>query len=68
MSAFLGVAESLTGRRWVGLSPDEDRLAEAIAQGARLPVPVANVLARRGVPEREDLERMARWVLEAGGG
>ena len=50
MSAFLGVAESLTGRRWVGLSPDEDRLAEAIAQGARLPVPVANVLARRGVP------------------
>jgi single-stranded-DNA-specific exonuclease len=50
VSAFLGVAESLTGRRWVGLSPDEDRLAEAIAQGARLPVPVANVLARRGVP------------------
>ena len=49
MSGFLGVAESLTGRRWVGLSPDEDRLAEAIAQGARLPVPVAAVLARRGV-------------------
>lgn len=49
MTAFLGVAESLTGRRWVGLSPDEDRLAEAIAQGARLPVPVAAVLARRGV-------------------
>lgn len=24
--------------------------------------------ARRGVPEREDLERMARWVLEVGGG
>jgi single-stranded-DNA-specific exonuclease len=49
VSAFLGVSQSLTGRRWVGLSPDEDRLAEAIAQGARLPVPVANVLARRGV-------------------
>ena len=49
MSAFLGVSDSLTGRLWVGLSPDEDRLAEAIAQGARLPVPVANVLARRGV-------------------
>ncbi len=47
--AFLRVEASLTGRRWVGLSPDEDRLAEAIAQGARLPVPVASVLARRGV-------------------
>lgn len=47
--AFLGVDASLTGRRWVGLTPDQDRLAEAIAQGARLPVPVASVLARRGV-------------------
>ena len=47
--AFLGVEASLTGRRWVGLSGDEDRQAEAIAQGARLPLPVARVLARRGV-------------------
>jgi single-stranded-DNA-specific exonuclease len=49
VTAFLGVAQSLTGRRWVGLSPDQDRLAESIAQTARLPVPVAHVLARRGV-------------------
>ncbi|WP_323040504.1 single-stranded-DNA-specific exonuclease RecJ [Gemmobacter sp.] len=47
--AFLGVEASLTGRRWVGLSDDQDRLAEAIAQGQRLPLPVARVLARRGV-------------------
>ncbi|MFN3292161.1 MAG: single-stranded-DNA-specific exonuclease RecJ [Gemmobacter sp.] len=47
--AFLGVERSLTGRRWVGLSDDEDRLAEAIAQAARVPLPVARVLARRGV-------------------
>lgn len=47
--AFLGVERSLTGRRWVGLSDEEDRQAEAIAQAARLPLAVARVLARRGV-------------------
>lgn len=26
--AFLGVEASATGRRWVGPSPEEDRLAE----------------------------------------
>lgn len=47
--AFLGVAASLTGQRWVGLTAAEDRQAEAIAQIARLPMPLARVLARRGV-------------------
>ena len=47
--AFLGVSESLTGRRWVGPTDEQDRLAEAIAQGQRVPLPVARVLARRGV-------------------
>ena len=47
--AFLNVEASLTGRRWVGPSPEQDRLAEAIAQGARLPLPLARVLAARGV-------------------
>ena len=51
--AFLGVELSLTGRRWVGLSDDQDRLAEAIAQVQRLPLPVARVLARRGVAPDE---------------
>lgn len=46
--AFLGVAASLTGRRWIGPSPAEERLAEALAQGG-LALPLARVLARRGV-------------------
>lgn len=51
--AFLGVEASLTGRRWIGLTDEQDRLAEAIAQGQRLPLPVARVLARRGVAADE---------------
>jgi len=51
--AFLGVEASLTGRRWVGLTDEQDRLSEAIAQGQRLPLPVARVLARRGVAADE---------------
>ena len=47
--SFLGVDNSLTGRRWVGLSPDEDRLAEAMAQRTGLPAPLCRVLAARGV-------------------
>ncbi len=49
MAAFLGVERSVTGRRWVGPDPAQDRLAEAIAQQTRLPLPVGHVLARRGV-------------------
>ncbi|PIV73729.1 MAG: single-stranded-DNA-specific exonuclease RecJ [Rhodobacteraceae bacterium CG17_big_fil_post_rev_8_21_14_2_50_65_11] len=47
--AFLGVDPSLTGRRWISLTPEQDRLAEALAQRADLAPPVARVLARRGV-------------------
>lgn len=47
--AFLGVEASLTGRRWVGPSVEEDRLAGALVQRARVPDAVARVLARRGV-------------------
>ena len=47
--AFLGVDASLTGRRWVGPSELEERQAEAIAQVARLSLPLSRVLARRGV-------------------
>ncbi|MDB6176528.1 single-stranded-DNA-specific exonuclease RecJ [Paracoccus sp. Z330] len=53
--AFLGVEQSLTGRRWVGPEPTLDRLAEGLAQKAALPLPVARVLAERGV-EAEDAE------------
>lgn len=47
--AFLGVARSATGRRWVGPDAACDRLAETIAQGSRLPRAVCAVLARAGV-------------------
>jgi single-stranded-DNA-specific exonuclease len=46
---LLGVARSLCGSRWAGLSPEEDRLAQAIAQAAGIADAVARVLARRGV-------------------
>lgn len=50
---FLGVEQSLTGRRWIGPPVDVARAAEAIAQHSGLPGPVAQVLARRNVPPLE---------------
>ena len=51
--AFLDVESSVTGRRWVGPSIETDRAAEALAQETALPRPIAQVLARRGVPAQE---------------
>ncbi|PTX54302.1 exonuclease RecJ [Litoreibacter ponti] len=48
--AFLGVESSLTGRRWVGLSVEQERLAEAMSQQTDLPRPLCATLARLGVP------------------
>ena len=47
--AFLNVETSLTGRRWIGPTAEEDRLAEAMAQATRLPLAVCLTLAKRGV-------------------
>ena len=47
--AFLGVDASLTGRRWIGPTGEEDRLSEAMAQITRLPLPLCRTLVRRGV-------------------
>jgi single-stranded-DNA-specific exonuclease len=47
--AFLGVEASLTGHRWTGPTEADTRAAEAIAQTARLSLPLARILARRGV-------------------
>ena len=55
-TAFLDVEASLLGRRWVGPSPDELRLAEAIAQTTGLSEPTARVLAARDIMP-EDAER-----------
>lgn len=50
---FLGVAQSLTGRRWVGPDIETGRAAEALEQATGLPGAVAQILARRGVPAAE---------------
>jgi single-stranded-DNA-specific exonuclease len=50
MTAFLNVATSLTGRRWVGPDAAQDRLAEAMVQQTRLPLPLCRILVARGVP------------------
>ena len=49
MAAFLNVEHSLTGRRWVGPTADEDRLAEAMVQATALPLPLCRTLVHRGV-------------------
>lgn len=47
--AFLNIDASSTGRRWVGPSVEEDRLAEAMAQATDLPAPLCRTLVRRGI-------------------
>ncbi|SLN32097.1 Single-stranded-DNA-specific exonuclease RecJ [Roseovarius litorisediminis] len=55
MTAYLGVTQSLTGRRWVGPSAETNRQAEAMAQQTTLPRPLCQTLARLGVtPEAAD--------------
>ena len=46
---FLDVARSLGGRRWIGPAPDLERRAEGLAQLSALPLPIARVLAERGI-------------------
>jgi single-stranded-DNA-specific exonuclease len=53
MSAFLSVDRSLTGRRWTGPTLEADRAAEALARDAAIPLPVARLLAARGVTAPE---------------
>jgi single-stranded-DNA-specific exonuclease len=49
MPDFLDVSASLTGRRWVGPAAEADRLAQAMAQGCDLPLPLCHALVGRGV-------------------
>ncbi len=53
MSAFLGIEDSLSGRRWLGLAPKTERMAEAMALQTGLPAPLCRTLARLGVPASE---------------
>ena len=51
--AYLGVSSSITGRPWRGPTAVEDRAAEALVQSTWLPLPVARVLAHRGIAPDE---------------
>ncbi|MEM7471904.1 MAG: single-stranded-DNA-specific exonuclease RecJ [Pseudomonadota bacterium] len=62
-AAFLNVETSLTGRRWVGVGLEQDRLAEAMAQQTALPRPVCQTLARLGV-DVADAERYLSPTLK----
>lgn len=53
MSDFLGVASSLTGRRWVGPDTETSRQAEALEQATDLPSPVCQVLAQRKISAQD---------------
>jgi single-stranded-DNA-specific exonuclease len=53
MAAFLDVEHSLTGRRWVGPSVEEDRLSEAMAQTTGLPAALCRTLVARGVSPKD---------------
>ena len=62
--SFLGVDESLTGRRWIGPPVEIARAAEAMAQQSGLPEAVAQILARRGVPPAEAQSFLAPSLRE----
>jgi len=64
MSAFLKVEASLTGRRWVGLTPDQDRMAQAMAQQTNLPQPLCQTLSRLGVPVNNAKRYLAPTLKE----
>ena len=53
MTAFLGGAHSLTGRRWIGPDIEIERQADLLEQATALPRALAQVLARRGVTAQE---------------
>lgn len=64
MTGYLGVNQSLTGRRWVGPAPDVARHAEALAQQTGLPPAICQTLARFSVPV-EDVETYLEPTLRA---
>ena len=53
MSAFLNVEQSALGQRWIGPTPEVERLAEAMVQDTGLPLPLARLLVSRGVAPTE---------------
>ncbi len=60
--AFLDVTGSITGRRWVGPDIAAERLTEAIAQTAHLPLALCQTLAARHV-DRDGTDAFLNPVL-----
>ncbi|MBT8458275.1 MAG: single-stranded-DNA-specific exonuclease RecJ [Boseongicola sp.] len=50
---YLGVAASLTGRKWIGPSADSLRLSEALEQQTNLPSALCRILVQRAVTAEE---------------
>ena len=63
-AGYLGVAQSLSGRRWRGPGLEAERQAEALMQASRLPPALCAVLARSGVTP-ESAERFLAPSLRA---
>jgi len=62
MSDFLGISASLSGRRWVGPTIEQDRQAQALSQDTTLPLP----LCRRSLhPQRPPYRKIE--IFKAGG-
>lgn len=59
MTAFLGVAHSLTARRWVGPDADVLRRAAQLLQQTDISDPLARILAARGVVPAETVAYLA---------
>ncbi|WP_375255900.1 single-stranded-DNA-specific exonuclease RecJ [Yoonia sp.] len=62
--AFLHVTASATGRRWVGPTDEEDRLAEALAQDTGLHPALCHVLVRSGVSAQDAPAYLAPTLRE----
>ena len=62
--AFLNVSASATGRRWIGPTGEENRLAEALAQETGLPSALCHVLVRRGVSGQDAAAYLAPTLRE----
>jgi len=61
--SFLGVETSLTGRRWIGPAPDQQRKAEALEQQTGLAAALCQILAKRGV-EASDVDTFLTPTLK----
>ena len=61
--SFLGVETSLTGRRWIGPAPDQQRKAEALEQQTGLAAALCQILAKRGV-EASDVDAFLTPTLK----